>query len=154
MIEHNLKTWTVKREELAKVAEYVADTLLKSKKFSLWLRGDLGSGKTTFAGELLYALGLPRNVPVLSPTFTFMNEYQTKCGLVAHIDLYRLSDGDTDAVDFLLSGREFSGLILEWPERSLDSSLITKTHELRFSFSDEDERRKIVFLTSEFVTKV
>lgn len=145
MKEYILKTWTVKRDELPGVAQYVAAVLSESKKFSIWLRGDLGAGKTTFAGELLHALGLAQNIPVLSPTFTFMTEYQTKYGLIAHLDLYRLADNDEEAVDFLLSGRDFSGLLVEWPERAMNSSLIAKTHELRLSFSNQHEQRDIIF---------
>lgn len=152
MKEYTLKTWTVNRDELPGVAQYVAAALSENKKFSIWLRGDLGAGKTTFAGELLHALGLPQNIPVLSPTFTFMTEYQTKFGLIAHLDLYRLADNDEDAVDFLLSGRDFSGLIVEWPERAPNSSLIAKTHELRLSFSDQYEQRDIIFSSTRSVT--
>jgi tRNA A37 threonylcarbamoyladenosine biosynthesis protein TsaE len=50
--------WCVSRENLNKVASIVGQELLKSGRFVLWLRGELGAGKTTFAGELLRALGL------------------------------------------------------------------------------------------------
>ncbi len=129
-----IASWTAGLEDLAKIARVVAEHLLNtsSRPFVLWLSGDLGAGKTTFAKELMHALGVPKNVPVLSPTYTYMTEYDSTSGLLAHMDLYRLVDGDLDSVEMLLSGRSFSGLIIEWPERARQSSLIEKTAELNF----------------------
>lgn len=109
--------------------------------FCLWLRGDLGAGKTTFAGYLLHALGLADDVPVLSPTFTYMTEYTTSSGLIAHLDLYRLIDGDLDSVSTLLAERAFSGLIVEWPERCSTAPEIKPTHILDISFVADDDLR-------------
>lgn len=137
--------WRVKRGELSQVAMFVAHALRGSSPFVLWLRGELGAGKTTFTGELLRALGLPETIPVLSPTYTFMTEYHTDLGLVAHLDLYRLSDNDHDAIEFLLSDRHFSGLIIEWPERAPHSSRTKKTHELILKFTEDLEERDVQF---------
>ncbi len=148
MIRQNVITsWTAGLDDLAKISREVAEHLLKAKAepFVLWLSGDLGAGKTTFAKDLLYALGVPRNVPVLSPTYTYMTEYESTNGLLAHMDLYRLVDGDTDSVEMLLSGRVFRGLIIEWPERARHSSLIEKTFVLHFAILGDDERRQIEF---------
>ena len=49
--------------------------------------GKAGTGKTTVAREILRVLGVPESVPVLSPTFTYMTEYETPSGLIAHMDL-------------------------------------------------------------------
>lgn len=137
-----IASWTAGLEDLSKIARVVADHLLNSpgRPFVLWLSGDLGAGKTTFAKELMQALGVAKNIPVLSPTYTYMTEYDSTNGLLAHMDLYRLVDGDVDSVEMLLSGREFRGLIIEWPERARHSSLIEKTAELKFSIlSDHRE---------------
>lgn len=145
MPEKKIHEWRVKRGDLNQVAVFVANEVRSSKPFVLWLKGELGAGKTTFAGELLKALGLPPSVPVLSPTFTFMTEYQTKSGLIAHLDLYRLAENDDDAIDFLLSDRDFCGLIVEWPERAAKSSRIHKTHEMSLKFTDLPDERLIQF---------
>lgn len=136
----------VKRANLPNLASQVADSLKSKGHFVLWLQGELGAGKTTFAGELLHALGLPVNVPVLSPTFTFMTEYETPFGLVAHLDLYRLAAGDDDSVEALLAHRKFFGLIVEWPERTPDAPSIKKTHALKISFADEIDERDVEFV--------
>jgi tRNA threonylcarbamoyl adenosine modification protein YjeE len=139
------RTWKAREEDLPRVAKEVSHLLMssQSKNFSLWLRGDLGAGKTTFARELLRELGVPEAVPVLSPTFTYMTEYETPGGLIAHMDLYRLVDGDEDSVEMLLSGRTFKGLIIEWPERSPESSFIQKTHEISITATEDDLVRLI-----------
>jgi len=145
MPDKKIHEWQVKRGDLSQVATFVASEVRSVNPFVLWLKGELGAGKTTFAGELLRALGVPPSVPVLSPTFTFMTEYQTSFGLVAHLDLYRLSDNDDDAVDFLLSDRNFCGLIIEWPERAAKANRMHKTHELTLKFTDHPEARLIQF---------
>lgn len=135
----------VKRADLPALASRVAEALKIKGQFVLWLQGDLGAGKTTFAGELLHALGLPPNVPVLSPTFTFMTEYETPFGLVAHLDLYRLADGDDDAVEALLTHRKFAGLLVEWPERAPNAPSIRKTHAIRMQIADDIDERDFAF---------
>jgi tRNA threonylcarbamoyladenosine biosynthesis protein TsaE len=53
----------------------------------VWLRGDLGSGKTAFVRAACAALGVAS--PVTSPTYTIGNRYTSPAGAIAHLDLYR-----------------------------------------------------------------
>ncbi|MGE5653364.1 MAG: tRNA (adenosine(37)-N6)-threonylcarbamoyltransferase complex ATPase subunit type 1 TsaE [Bacillota bacterium] len=53
------------------------------------LLGDLGAGKTSLSQAIAHGLGITE--PVLSPTFTLMNQYQGRVSLY-HLDLYRLDD--------------------------------------------------------------
>ncbi len=53
------------------------------------LSGNLGSGKTLFVKGVCEGLGAHGHVS--SPTFTLINEYPAPFGLVAHVDLYRIS---------------------------------------------------------------
>jgi len=79
--------------------------------------GQLGAGKTCFTQGLSKALGVDKSVPITSPTFTIVNEYEgvTK---IYHIDFYRIQ---SDA-EFYLSGLEdfFSDdaiTVVEWADR-------------------------------------
>lgn len=78
------------------------------------LSGALGAGKTVMARGIAEGLGATGWNG--SPTFTLINEYRGRIN-VAHVDLYRLSAGETD--DLGLEEYVDGGwvLVLEWPER-------------------------------------
>src|SRR5436190_21730406 len=54
------------------------------------LRGDLGSGKTSFARAFIRARG-DRDTEVPSPTFTLAQVYALEPAAIWHFDLYRLA---------------------------------------------------------------
>lgn len=81
------------------------------------LKGDLGSGKTTFVKETIAALGC-RDL-VTSPTFTLLNSYDAEFP-VYHFDMYRLSSAeDAASVGFeeYFDKKTLNGVcFVEWPE--------------------------------------
>lgn len=82
----------------------------------IWLQGDLGAGKTTFARALLHALGYEGRVK--SPTYGLLEQYQLASMQVLHMDLYRISDpGELEflGLEDLLDDRTI--LLVEWPDR-------------------------------------
>ena len=58
----------------------------------LLLNGNLGAGKTTLIQGLGEELGITE--PIVSPTFTLINEYTEGRIPLYHIDLYRLQSGE------------------------------------------------------------
>jgi tRNA threonylcarbamoyladenosine biosynthesis protein TsaE len=85
------------------------------------LSGGLGAGKTFFARALCRALGVPSAIPVTSPTFTLVHEYDGQVPL-RHADLYRLRDGSELAELGLREQRaDGAALVVEWGEPYLDA---------------------------------
>jgi tRNA threonylcarbamoyladenosine biosynthesis protein TsaE len=85
----------------------------------LLLTGDLGSGKTTLVQGL--AKGLEIVDPIVSPTFTIINEYFSGRLPLYHLDLYRLTPAEVDDLhlESYWSGLEAElGIVaIEWAER-------------------------------------
>ena len=81
------------------------------------LRGELGTGKTTFVRGFCDGIEVSQNAWVRSPTFTLINEYQGRLP-VYHIDLYRI--GRAEEIE-ALNLREYlysDGVsLIEWIER-------------------------------------
>jgi len=82
----------------------------------IYLSGDLGAGKTTFARGFLRALGHTGRVP--SPTYTLIEPYELAGYAVSHIDLYRLrSPGEVGALALEELGGNGTIMLIEWPEK-------------------------------------
>jgi tRNA threonylcarbamoyladenosine biosynthesis protein TsaE len=81
------------------------------------VRGELGSGKTTFVRGAARALGVTD--PVTSPTFAIGNRYQGGEVTVSHLDLYRLGGLDEEEPELLADylGADRVAFV-EWPEEA------------------------------------
>ncbi|MBS0366095.1 MAG: tRNA (adenosine(37)-N6)-threonylcarbamoyltransferase complex ATPase subunit type 1 TsaE [Proteobacteria bacterium] len=101
----------------ARVGEYLAqvrpgDAALRV----LYLRGDLGAGKTTFAAGFLRGLGVTG--PVRSPSYALMEIHPAGDLTALHIDLYRLhSPEETETLGLRDWARPGCIWLIEWPER-------------------------------------
>jgi len=105
----------------------------------IWLQGDLGAGKTTFARALIHALGYKGRVK--SPTYGLLEQYELASLQVLHLDLYRI--GDPDELEFLgLSDLldEQTILLIEWPERG---GHWLSEPDFKFEFSYAGEGREL-----------
>ena len=80
----------------------------------IYLIGDLGVGKTTFAQYFIRYFGFDR---VKSPTYTLVETYQNENIDIHHFDCYRLTD--PEELEFIgireyQKGKSFQ--LIEWPE--------------------------------------
>lgn len=96
----------------------VAAALLKElgRPCTVAIYGPMGAGKTTLVHALCDVLGVQDAVG--SPTFSIINEYAFKGGVVFHIDCYRLRD-EQEAMDAGVEDALYSGTwcFVEWPEK-------------------------------------
>ena len=82
----------------------------------LYLQGDLGAGKTTFARGFLRGFGITG--PVRSPTYTIIEPYSPAELTILHVDLYRLrSAEELEMLGLREWAREGCVWLIEWPER-------------------------------------
>jgi len=85
----------------------------------VYLTGDLGSGKTTFARGFLRALGV--EVPVRSPTYALLELHPVGELNLVHVDLYRLqAASELESLGLRDWARPHCVWLIEWPERALE----------------------------------
>ena len=85
----------------------------------LFLFGEIGVGKTTFARQLINVFELKNNIKkseVPSPTFNILFEYEVKDFIIKHYDLYRLKNEEEIKNLELFEIEEKNITLIEWPE--------------------------------------
>ena len=110
---------------------------------TIYLRGELGAGKTTLVRGILRAFG--HEGPVRSPTYALVEVYELSRLHLHHFDFYRFRDprewidaGFRESFD----GRNVT--VIEWPEK-VGTWLPTADVEIQFEFADSGRE---VVLTS------
>jgi len=107
---------------------------------TVFLRGDLGVGKTTFTRYFLRACGVTGSVK--SPTYTLLEPYKLDDGPFYHFDLYRINDPwELELAGFAELFDAKALRFVEWPERGADW-LPSAELELEFS-ADVGELREV-----------
>ena len=101
--------------ETLRLAENMASHLRPG--MNLYLKGELGAGKTTFARGLLR--GLSYQDKVKSPTYTLVEPYNFDKFTIYHFDLYRFKDEtEWDDAGFREYFNNLSICLVEWPEKA------------------------------------
>jgi tRNA threonylcarbamoyladenosine biosynthesis protein TsaE len=107
---------------------------------TLFLIGDLGSGKTAFAQGLAQGLDVPPSYTVTSPTYTLINEYPGRLPFF-HVDLYRLPEPvDADDIGLLDLFDEEGIVAVEWAQRLHPADRPAQRLELFFGIVGDASR--------------
>lgn len=129
-------------EETEQLGHRLADRLQAGD--SILLEGDLGAGKTRLTQAIGRGLGV--TIPINSPTFTIIKEYEGRLPLY-HMDAYRLEDEDE-----MLGLEEYMDgdgvFILEWPMQ-IASQLPPEYLLIRLEHIDGDKRQLRAFPNGE-----
>ena len=127
-------------EETIRLGENFADFMEKGDVYAFI--GELASGKTTFIKGILK--GLQFNQQVTSPTFTLVNEYNSKFPVI-HIDCYREDElerwvklGMNDYMN------EENIIIVEWADKAV-RFFPTNSIWIEFNYGDATNERIIKF---------
>lgn len=113
----------------------------------VYLQGDLGAGKTTFAKTFIWQKGCTENVT--SPTYALMQDYHTDSGTVIHCDLYRLAESEElyDIGLFELADAHDAIVLVEWPSKGC-GVLPPADYDLQFEITDNQTQRRELTITA------
>ena len=105
----------------------------------VYLKGDLGAGKTLFTRAYIHALGYKGYVK--SPSYGLLETYEAGGQTVLHLDLYRIED--PEELEYLAIRdlyRNNCSLFVEWPDRGQHH---LPAPDLVLEFGEIDESRFI-----------
>lgn len=121
-----------------KFAELFANYIDSGK--IIFLYGDLGVGKTSFARGLIRAFMHDEELDVVSPTFSLLQYYDYNNLQLIHADFYRLEHID-EVIELGLEDHLLDTILLiEWPE--IAQPILPKP-DYSFYFSIEGEGRNV-----------
>ncbi len=127
-------------EDTIQFAKDLSNTI--SYGSTIFMTGDLGSGKTTFTKG--FAAGLGYSNEVQSPTYPILNEYSNSNNFIYHFDLYRLKSVseflEIGGIEYLSSQNGIC--IIEWPEL-IEGFDIDNKFKISFTVNDNISSRKI-----------
>ena len=131
--------------DLAGLEHFCEDISLKIKVGDIiCLFGELGSGKTTFARNLINSVykrnKLKKPTSIKSPSYPILLTYEVNNFEIYHYDLYRISKSSELAEINIFEELHNSITIIEWPEVILDSLKDYNFYSLNLTITNEDTR--------------
>ena len=132
--------------ELGKIANKIKKKL--SPGDVIFLYGEIGVGKTTFARLLINSFENKKKIDkseVLSPTFNIVFEYEIKKFKIKHFDLYRLKNKNDIENIGLFENLEQNITLIEWPE--LIKNKPKNRIDLFFKYSKDYNKRSLIIKT-------
>ena len=134
-------------EHLNSLSQKVAEKL--SKNDCIFLIGEIGVGKTTFARYLINYLQEKRGekiTEVLSPTFNLLYEYDLKDIKIMHYDLYRIREEKELKHLGIFLDKQDTIKIIEWPQ--LINIPLSDKLEIYLDYAKNENEREIKFVGS------
>ena len=134
-------------EHLNSLSQKVAEKL--SKNDCIFLIGEIGVGKTTFARYLINYLQEKNGekiTEVLSPTFNLLYEYDLKGIKIMHYDLYRIKDEEEFKQLGIFLDNQDTIKIIEWPQ--LINIPLSDKLEIHLDYVKNEKEREIKFIGS------
>lgn len=132
--------------DLEGLKKFCEDVSLKLKKGDIiCLSGELGSGKTTFARNLITSIykinKLEKPLSIKSPSFPILITYEVTNFEIYHYDLYRISKiSELDEIN-IFEELKNSITLIEWPEIIIKKLKGYNCYSLNLSIIDENMRR-------------
>jgi len=131
--------------DLTGLEHFCKDVSLKIKVGDIiCLFGELGSGKTTFARNLISSIykrnKLEKPTSIKSPSFPILLTYEVNNFEIYHYDLYRISTISELAEINIFEELHNSITLIEWPEIILDSLKHYDFYSVNLNITDENIR--------------
>ena len=133
--------------ELEKISNKIKEIL--SPGDVVFLHGEIGVGKTTFARLLINNYESEKKLKkseVLSPTFNIVFEYDIKEFTIKHFDLYRLKNERDIQNIGLYENSERSIILIEWPE--LIKKKPSNRIDIFFEYMEDMNERSLIIKTN------
>ncbi len=124
---------------LSDLSNVAREILSQSESKVLLFYGEMGAGKTTLIKEICALLDIEDKIS--SPTFSLVNEYQSRKGdSVYHFDFYRIED-EEEAMD--IGFEEYidsdKWCLIEWPQ-NIENLLPLKSSAIRIEILENGNR--------------
>jgi tRNA threonylcarbamoyladenosine biosynthesis protein TsaE len=128
--------YTFKAKDLKIIGKYLIEDL--STKV-VRIDGPMGAGKTTLISSICKSLGVEE--PISSPTFSLVNTYKSRDGIIYHFDFYRIQNAH-EALDIGLEEYLESGNLcfMEWAEKIVPHLPLNYDH-YKLEVIDKEHRK-------------